>query len=140
VTEPLFEEIEHTADLTILVRGRDLPDLFSRCGRALFALMVEVDGVAARERRRLSASAESLPELLHEWLSRLLEVFFCDGFVAREISVTAISVTEVQAELAGETFERGRHTYLREVKAITYHGLEVVRAEGGWQARVTVDI
>jgi SHS2 domain-containing protein len=140
VAERLFEEIDHTADLTFVVQGADLAELFSRCGRAVFALMVDIEGVCPREHRSLQASGATLTELLHEWLSRLLELFFCDGFVAREITVRKLAPTEMEADLCGEVFERGRHVYLREIKAVTYHALDVSREGAGWRARVTVDV
>ncbi len=140
VAERLFEEIDHTADLTFVVHGADLSELFSRCGRALFALMVDVGGVSPHEQRTIHACGDTLTELMHEWLSRLLELFFCDGFVAREITVSKLAATAVEADLRGEVFERGRHVYLREIKAVTYHALDVSREGESWRARVTVDV
>jgi len=140
VTEPLFEEIAHTADLAIEVRGRSQAELFARAGQALFAVMVEIDGVVAREHRTVEASGTNLEELLHAWLSRLLELFCCEGFVACEVAVATISQTHVQAALHGERFERGRHIYIREIKAVTYHDLHVANLDGEWCARVTFDV
>ena len=135
-----FEEIEHTADLTIAVRGRDLAELFGRAGLAVFAVMVELDGVVARESRTVEVSGSGLEELLRTWLSRLLELFCCEGFLAREIVVNVISETHLQAELRGECFERGRHVYIREIKAVTYYDLHVVHENGCWLAHVTFDV
>jgi len=40
----------------------------------------------------------------------------------------------------GEPYDPGRHPLSHEVKAITYHGLRVEPADGGWLAEVIVDI
>jgi SHS2 domain-containing protein len=140
VGEAWFTEIEHTADLAIEVRGADRAELFARAGCALFAVMVERDEVLAREERSIEVSAANREELLHAWLSELLELFGCEGFMARDIVVTSIDDTHVAATLRGECFERGRHHYIREVKAVTFHDLRVTNADGEWRARVTFDV
>jgi len=42
--------------------------------------------------------------------------------------------------MRGERFDAARHPLKVQVKAVTYHGLEVARDEGGWRARVIFDI
>ena len=37
-----IEEIEHTADLAIRVRGRDLSQLFANAARGMFGLMADL--------------------------------------------------------------------------------------------------
>lgn len=44
------------------------------------------------------------------------------------------------ARLWGESAERGRHTLLHEVKAVTYHRLSVSEGRDGWRATVLLDI
>jgi SHS2 domain-containing protein len=46
----------------------------------------------------------------------------------------------LKAKARGEPLDRERHELSHEVKAITYHQLEVKQTDQGWQARVIVDI
>ena len=38
-----IEELEHTADLSIRVRGRDLAELFVNAARGMFGLMADLE-------------------------------------------------------------------------------------------------
>jgi SHS2 domain-containing protein len=42
--------------------------------------------------------------------------------------------------LIGEQFDPRRHVMLTELKAVTYHQLNVEGAEGGWKARIVFDV
>ncbi len=43
-------------------------------------------------------------------------------------------------KLTGEQFDRRRHLMLTELKAVTYHQLNVERADSVWKARIVFDI
>ena len=140
MTRELFREIEHTADLAIVVESTDLHDLFARAGLSLFALLVAPVSVRAAERRSVRVEGQDREDLLHEWLSRLLTDFYVDGFLAASIRVTQLDENHLEAELEGERFDRGRHALLREIKAVTYHALAIRDTAGGCEAQVTFDV
>ena len=141
MAEPLFREIEHTADIGIEIEADTPSELFRRAGLALFSLMVSLEGVEAREEREESVQAEEgWEDLLHDWLSRLLHSFLQDGFIAATIVIEEIDSTHVRARLAGEKLDYERHTFETEIKAVTYHQLSVTCENGHWRARVIFDV
>jgi SHS2 domain-containing protein len=140
MAEPLFHEIEHTADLGIEVEADSPGELFRRAGLAMFSLMVSLDGVEAREEREEAVQAEGWEDLLHDWLSRLLSRFLQDGFIVAAITVVDIDSTHVHARLAGERLDYERHNFETEIKAVTYHQLSVTCEDGRWRARVIFDV
>jgi len=140
MAEPLFREIEHTADLGIEVEADSSSELFRRAGLALFSLMVSLDKVEVREEREEIVQAEGWEDLLHDWLSRLLSRFLQDGFIAVAITIDDINSTHLRARLAGEKLDYERHAFETEIKAVTYHQLSVSCDNGRWQARVIFDV
>jgi SHS2 domain-containing protein len=140
MAEPLFREIEHTADLGIEVESDSPGDLFRRAGLALFFLMVNVEKVEPREEREESVQAEGWDDLLHDWLSRLLSRFLQEGFIAATITIEEIDATHIRARLAGEKLDYDRHEFETEIKAVTYHQLSVTCENGRWRARVIFDV
>lgn len=140
MAEPLFREIEHTADLGIEVEAETSGELFRRAGLALFALMVSPEGIEAREQRSEDVQAEGWEDLLHDWLSRLLRSFLQDGFIAAQITIDDIDSTSIRARLLGEKLDYARHGFETEIKAVTYHQLSVTCENGRWQARVIFDV
>ncbi len=140
MAEPLFREIEHTADLGIEVEADTPQELFRRAGLALFSLMVSLDNVEAREEREETIEAEGWDDLLHDWLSSLLCQFLQDGFIAAAITIDKIDSAHVHARLAGEKLDYNRHAFETEIKAVTYHQLSVQCENGHWRARVIFDV
>lgn len=140
MAEPLFREVDHTADIGIEVEADTPGELFRRAGLALFALMVNPEGVEAREERYATVHAEGWEDLLHDWLSHLLCVFLQDGFTAATITLDEIDTTHVCARLTGETLDYERHDFETEIKAVTYHQLSVTCDNGRWRARVIFDV
>jgi SHS2 domain-containing protein len=138
--EPLFRELDHTADLAIEVDAESPAELFRRAGLALHQLMVAPEGIEPREVRREVVEADGWEDLFHDWLSKLLRLFLMGGFVACRIDVDAISARKIDSRLHGETLDLGRHSFLTEIKAVTYHELSVERIGERWRARVIFDI
>lgn len=137
---PLFREIDHTADVGIIVEAASPSRLFEKAGLAMYALMTGPASVATRERRTVAAGADGWTELLQRWLTELLALFCADGFVAADVSVEDIEPTRVRGTVGGERFDPARHDFCREIKAVTYHELAVSSADTGWQARVIFDV
>jgi SHS2 domain-containing protein len=140
MAEPLFREIDHTADLGIEVEADTPGELFECAGRALFSLMVQPQGVKAREVREETVQAEGWEQLFHAWLSHLLHRFLQDGFIAATIAVLEIDEHHVHARLTGEKLDYDRHEFETEIKAVTYHQLSVTCEQGRWHARVIFDV
>ena len=140
MAEPSFREIDHTADLGIEVEADTPAELFECAGRGLFSLMVQPQGVKAREVREETVQAESWEQLFHGWLSHLLRRFLQDGFIAATIAILDINETHVHARLTGEKLDYDRHEFETEIKAVTYHQLSVTCEQGRWHARVIFDV
>ena len=139
--EGTVREIDHTADLGIEVEADTAEEVFRQAGLALFDFMVGPENVEIREEREVCVEAEGWEDLLHAWLSRLLQVFLVDGFIAKTIQVTDLGHARVKACLAGEPLDLDRHDFRTEIKAVTYHQLTLARREGGgWYARVIFDV
>ncbi|WP_372677732.1 archease [Desulfosarcina sp.] len=51
-----------------------------------------------------------------------------------------ISDTSVSARVSTDRYQPGRHEILHEIKAVTYHQIEVSRTTNGWQAMVVFDV
>jgi SHS2 domain-containing protein len=136
----MYEFFEHTADLGLRIRAPDLATLFVEAGRALFAAIVE-DLATVQPLRRIDVqvAGDDREYLLFDWLKELL--FHWDTehllFARFEAEVGEQGLT---GSAWGELLDQARHSLEHEVKAITYHGLRVEPAEGGWLAEVIVDI
>jgi len=160
--EGVYEELEHPADLFLLISGSDLPTLFENALFALYDQMVVLSGFEARREIVIDAREASLAEALRALLVEALYRFAVDGFVAvgAEVDVdletaaagndtagsgsgadAATADVGVSARLRGEDADKRRHTLLTEIKAVTFHRLSAAQApDGTWRATVLLDI
>jgi SHS2 domain-containing protein len=129
-----------TADVGLWARADSVSELFDALGLGLFALMTDLRKVRARSERVVQASGEDPGGLVVAYLTELIGLHDTDGFVARAIRCRAVGTppTALLATLRGETWDADRHPERFDVKAATYHQLEVDLTR--LRARVILDI
>jgi SHS2 domain-containing protein len=135
-----WDTFEHEADVGLIIRGRDGPELFAEAGLALFDLVCELDTVQERARYSVAGGADAVEPLLVDWLNDLVYLFQARGVVCRRFEFPSWSETAYEAEAFGEPVDPARHSPRDLVKAATYHGLSVRSQEDGLEARVILDV
>lgn len=136
----VYEFIDHTADLGIIVRGPDAKGLFSNAAMAVTELMVTGKLGQKRTIKSIFLEAEDYPDLMVRWLGEIVYLFIGDKLIMDSIEIKALNPTRIQAALSMADYDPKRHRVLREIKAVTYHGISVGRANDEWEARVIFDI
>lgn len=134
-----YRFLSHTADLMVEARGKDLPELFSRCVDALFSAICDRRYVSPAETRTVAVTADTREDQLYLLLRAALLLFSADRFLARSARVT-MKNDAVVLSVAGEPSDIARHPVDREVKAVTAHALTVRETPDGLVARFLVDI
>ncbi|NUQ64700.1 MAG: archease [Pirellulales bacterium] len=136
----MYEIFEHTADVGIRARAGDLNGLFADAAKGLFSLILaNPDSVRPVQETHIRIDGDQYDDLLFDWLAELLYRFDTDHLLPAEFEVR-IDAAGLDATARGEQLDRSRHQLDREVKAITYHGLDVRRDADQWVAEVIVDI
>jgi SHS2 domain-containing protein len=153
-----YVELDHPADIFLEIRGPDLPRLFENSLYAFYDRVVELGSVNPHRELLLQVSALSAAEALRRLLTEALYHFETEGFVgaaaavegdsaegsaeaARAANPQDLAVVQVKAHVFGEKADRALHNLLTEVKAVTYHQLDVSgRNGGGWTASVLLDV
>ena len=135
-----YELLDHTADLKIRVRAKALPTLFENAGYALFDLICNISAVQPTGRHQVKVEGADLEELLVSWLGELLYLFEVHGLLLRSFSVKSLDGRSLAAEVAGEPYDPNRHQLKVDIKAVTYHQLEIARVGGEWQTAIVFDI
>jgi SHS2 domain-containing protein len=132
-----FEEIEHTADWALRVRGQDLAGLFVNAARGMTSLLVqELVGIPLEIEKHFELEAGDAESLLVNWLSELAYWTEAEGVVFGEFKLHHITQTHLQATVQG-----GPVAYLQKhIKAVTYHNLEIVEVADGLEVTVVLDV
>jgi len=138
-----FEFFDHTGDIGVRVRAATVSDLFADAAAALTATLVDPSTVLGREREWVALSAPSLELLLVDWLNDLVFRFDVDEFVAARVSPRIDQQEDewkLEATIEGEHVEPARHRVKLLVKGVTYHQLEIVKTDRGFETSVIFDI
>ncbi|MBI5419537.1 MAG: archease [Deltaproteobacteria bacterium] len=134
-----YRLLPHTADIRLEVCGGDLSELFAESVSALFSLLADRRRVRAAESRTLRISGETPEDQLFLLLREALLLFTADRFLVRSAR-GRMNESGGTVEVSGEPFDLSRHSVLREIKAVTAHGLVVERVPEGHVARFILDV
>lgn len=135
-----YETFDHTADLGVRVFGQTCEEVFANAAYALFDLLTDLNHVRENFSYDLRVEAADREELLVRWLSELLSLSESRGYLFKNFSFSHLDQTSLQAEARGEAFDPSRHKFKMEIKAVTYHQVELKEKDGKWEARVIFDI
>ena len=134
-----FRLLEHTADIGIEATGKSPADIFRAVAAGLRAVLGDLPNRPCGHWQQVSVEGRNLDELLVNWLNAILFHLEVDGLFPEQFRVEAISSTNLRARIGGNLLADSPLP-VREVKAATWHRLEVSAQPGGWRARVYLDL
>ncbi|MFH1351585.1 MAG: archease [Pseudomonadota bacterium] len=140
IKKPYYTVLDHTADLGIQVYGKSLKNLFENAGMALMHLMVKGKSLEKTSPKSISISGEDLCDLMVRWLGELLYLFEGENLLVSSINIGYISDTRLEASLETIHLNPKAHEILSEIKAVTYHQIEVADKGDHWEAKVILDL
>ncbi len=142
MSKATFELFDHTADLGVRVFAPSQPALIAPAINGLYAAIGEFvaddDGEAWPIRFSLETSEPSL--LLRDLLAEVLFIFERDRRMLTDPDVSEFSDTRLTVAARLRPIDADRSSFLREVKAVTYHELALRRTPEGFEASFIVDI
>jgi SHS2 domain-containing protein len=135
-----FEILDHTADIGLIVYGEDLKTLFENAGEAFFHLITDLKKVRQRVEKRVEVRGEPLERLMVDWLSELLYLHDVENLLFKRFKIESVGEEGLKAVVKGEPFQEGVHVIKTEVKAVTYHRIEVRKENRKWRAQIIFDL
>jgi SHS2 domain-containing protein len=136
-----FLEDTAIADAAFEAEGESLPDLFEACAQATFQVMARITTVAARKKEKIHLESDDLEGLLFNWLAELiyLKDVKTTIFNKYKIKIEKPNGYRLRASVWGEQIDVKKHKVKVDVKAVTYHLLEVKNKNNKWTAKVILD-
>ena len=135
-----YRFFDHTADFGIEIFGDDAHHLFEEAAGALFDLIAGSGTVARGHQRTLEVSGQDWADLMVNWLRELLYLWNGESQLVRGVELLSLEKTRLHATVTSEDYDPQRHEIRNEIKAVTYHQIQVGPFEDGWRARVILDI
>ena len=135
-----YEEIPHTADIALRVYGKDLRELFSNAAFGMFDIIADLSGLKKDVAVDIKLEAPSAEELLVSWLDELLYNFYTKDIIFFDFDIVDISNTRIMAHANGRHLGSNRNRLKTEIKAATYHDLEIKEKDGRYSADIVFDV
>jgi SHS2 domain-containing protein len=131
-----IHEIDHTADWAIRVVAETLPQLFEFAARGMFSIA----GIQVSRKpwspEELHLEANDIESLLVLWLEELLYRIESTNTGVTELTIQKIDPSSLAAEIVpSEILSIGR-----DIKAVTYHNLEIIRRGDRWIVEIVFDV
>lgn len=118
--------VDHTADMMVKAFGSTLEECFANAAYALFDQTVDLSNIGTSEETEFRVTGIDDEDRLYSLLSELLFIEDCDNLILKEFEVS-FDGDDVVCHARGETLDRTRHRVRSEVKAVTYHMMEIDR-------------
>ncbi len=132
-----FEILEHKADLKIRVFGKTKEELFLNALLGMTESLKPDVKPGGKIIRQIKINSLDSPALLVDFLSEVLYLIQVNKEIYNNVRFKKFTNTEIEAELFGQKVER----FGEDIKAVTYHQLDVCqRKDGIWETTVLFDI
>ena len=138
-----FEFEDHVADIVVVAYGDSLEEAFENAALALFEVMTDTSTVEPRRKDVFEVEGFDELSLLYSWIESFIIAFDVDLKLYSTFKIEKIEKTQdgfkLRGNAWGETFNPTKHPSRSEVKAITYHEMEILR-QNGIQLRFILDL
>jgi SHS2 domain-containing protein len=138
-----FEFFDVTADVGFRAYGKNMDDAFQNAALATFEVMTDTSKIKPVVKREILIESEDEKALLYDWLSELLFLHDYEGLVFSRFTVNIrqkdAETFIIQGDVWGEKFNRAHHEVRDEVKAVTFHLMEINKEEGKCTLQVILD-
>jgi SHS2 domain-containing protein len=136
-----YQFLDHAADVGLEVHSPTLTGLFSTAARALLAWMGPVPEGDEFLETAVDVEGEDLEDLLVRWLQEILYLFYQrHGYTTGMRDCHIQNDCRLTATVLYKTWDESRYQDYQEVKAVTYHQLQVRRGNDEWMARFILDL
>ena len=129
-----------TADLLVAATGKTLGEAFAQIALGMFNMMTPIEGIKDKEEFTLSAEGKDLESLLFNLMDEFLFINDTEFLVPNKIQITVDheNLTS-KAVCNGERFSAATHEVGIQIKAVTYHMMEIQKTPEGWYVRMVFD-
>jgi len=143
LTTPGYKLLPHTTDAYIESVASTFEGALANAGLALFDTMCDLSTVGDELHDVINIEGLDELELIYNWLESLLLKFELEQKVYSRFRVSIGKEPQgfrLKAQAYGEFFDRKKHRARVEVKAVTYHRMEVSRRENSVVIRFILDL
>ncbi|MFX1417412.1 MAG: archease [Promethearchaeota archaeon] len=140
-----YKFLNHTADVSVEIRGNSLEEAFEQTAYSLMETITpSLKIITPKIDRTIKIEAEDKEALLFDFLSEFLYLFDVEELIFNKISIHPIKKDKgkyfLKAHASGEKFDKQKHEPGTEVKAITYSFMKIEEKKNNVKINIVFDI
>ncbi|MBA7498102.1 Protein archease [subsurface metagenome] len=138
-----FEILEHTADIGIAAYGKTKKEVFINAAKGMFEIIAgESRNLKENFYDKIKLEADNPEGLFFAWLNELLYISETKLVILSKFKIKELSDFQIEAEVEGMKINPPSIKIEKEIKAVTYHRLEIKKDKesGLWRAQIIFDI
>ena len=120
-----YEYFDVTADIGFKAYGKSLNEAFENAGMAIFNIISDTSNIDPLEEFEFEISSEDEVSLLYDYLEELLFYHEVEFMLFSQFSVVIDENLHLKAKIKGEPINWDKHERKTEIKAITFHKMDV---------------
>ena len=124
-----YEYFDVTADIGFKAYGESLNEAFENAGLAIFNIISDTSNVEPKKEISFKIRSEDEISLLYDFLEELLFYHEIEFMLFSEFHVEIDDMLQLRATIRGEAIDWDRHERKTEIKAITYHKMDVRKTD-----------
>jgi SHS2 domain-containing protein len=124
-----YDYFEATADIGLKAYGKTLTEAFENAGLAIFNIISDTSNIDAVREIEFEVTSEDEVSLLYDYLEELLFYHETEFMLFSEFHVEIDDDFHLKARIRGEEINWDKHERKTEIKAITFHKMDVRKGE-----------
>ena len=120
-----YEYFDVTADIGFKSYGANLNEAFENAGLAIFNIISDTSDIDGEVEKSFEVTSEDEVSLLYDYLEELLFLHETEFMLFSEFHVDIDDNLHLKATIKGEGIDWDKHDRKTEIKAITFHKMDV---------------
>lgn len=136
-----YRTIDHISDFGLQIFASDLKTLFADAAHAMIDQITDINRLKGLNEYHVHVTGSDRSDLMVNWLREVLYLWTGEEKLVKRARILSLSENELSAEVMYDTYEPDRHIIKNEIKAVTYHQIQVKNLpDGRWMSQIIFDV
>jgi SHS2 domain-containing protein len=138
-----FRYLDHVTDAIVEAYGSSLDEAFENSAKGLVNTMIDLEQITPDQEYEIVAKGYDVKSLLYDWLEKVMLGLLIDNIALSDFKVKVSKNNGnyfLKGIAKGEVLDLKKHHYKIEIKAVTYHEMEIKQTENIITTRFLLDL
>ena len=134
--------LPHAGEAFIEAWGDTIEEAHENAAKAFYDVMCDAEKIESKISREITVSGEDWMEAFYNFINELIFIFDTEELVFGDFKIKIIKNKEwhIIANARGEKYDIKKHNWKVGIKAVAFHGMELIKEDDKWKIRYILDI